>query len=281
MANQSSKGRRDEFSVEVKELLAKRVGMRCSNPNCRQSTSGPQQDPARSLNIGVAAHITGAAKGGPRFDGNLSPEQRSSFGNGVWLCQNCAKLVDNDPMRYASDVLRDWKRLSEQAALHALENPGTEEAAAPDDAELIRFFAQCFDRPAFQDLFHTEGSMEAFDRAIEDTIIAINAGCLRSRDGAILQRAKGKAFIHNRSWREKMDAIVDLLRAIRSRYALALKNGEIAVSSTGNEVEFYVIHSPAVGWWMDQTRGEALQLFGEVCAEAEVEAPRFPRLFPG
>ncbi len=34
--------------------------------------------------------------------------------------------------------------------------------------------------------------MEAFDKAIEDTITAINTGCLRSRDGTILAQAKGK-----------------------------------------------------------------------------------------
>jgi hypothetical protein len=33
--------RRDEFLDDTKDLLAKRVGMRCSNPNCRQPTSGP------------------------------------------------------------------------------------------------------------------------------------------------------------------------------------------------------------------------------------------------
>src|SRR5437899_8109263 len=55
---------RDEFSVGTKELLAKRVGYRCSNPECRQPTSGPQEDPAKVVNIGVAAHITAASPDG-------------------------------------------------------------------------------------------------------------------------------------------------------------------------------------------------------------------------
>ena len=33
---------RDDFSNQTKELLAKRVGFRYSNPSCRQHTSGPQ-----------------------------------------------------------------------------------------------------------------------------------------------------------------------------------------------------------------------------------------------
>jgi hypothetical protein len=59
---------RDEFSKETKEIVAKRVGSRCSNPNCRRPTSGPQTHPRKTVNIGVAAHITAAAPGGARYD---------------------------------------------------------------------------------------------------------------------------------------------------------------------------------------------------------------------
>src|SRR5262249_3112254 len=37
--------------------------------------------------------------------------------NGIWLCQNCAKLVDNDPVRYSEACLRGWKRQAEDRAL--------------------------------------------------------------------------------------------------------------------------------------------------------------------
>jgi hypothetical protein len=36
--------------------------------------------------------------------------------NGVWLCQVCAKLVDNDPARFDAELLRKWKRMAEDAA---------------------------------------------------------------------------------------------------------------------------------------------------------------------
>src|SRR3989304_3644292 len=95
------------------------------------------------------------------------------------------------------------------------------------DVGLITFYAQCFDRPAFQDPFHQEGSMEAFDKAIEDTITAINTGTLRARDGAVLSQSKGKSYLTQAAWREKMDVIVDLLHAIRERYSLAVHDGSI------------------------------------------------------
>jgi len=74
---------RDEFSEEVKRIAAARVGYRCSNPRCRKLTSGPKADSGRALSIGVAAHITAASPGGPRYDESLSAEQRSSIENAI------------------------------------------------------------------------------------------------------------------------------------------------------------------------------------------------------
>lgn len=108
---------RDEFPSAVKEILAKRVANRCSNPSCRHTTSGPHDNPAKAVNVGVAAHVTAASAGGPRFDPSLTPAERMSPDNGIWLCQTCGKLVDNDPTRFPVDMLREWKRLAEQAAL--------------------------------------------------------------------------------------------------------------------------------------------------------------------
>jgi len=36
------------------------------------------------------------------------------------LCQNCAKLIDNDPARYTVELLRQWKSQAESSAFHAL-----------------------------------------------------------------------------------------------------------------------------------------------------------------
>jgi hypothetical protein len=112
---------RDDFDKETKEVLARRVGSHCSNPKCKKLTSGPQVDPTKALNIGVAAHITAASPNGPRFDPNCTAEERKSANNGIWLCQNCAKLVDNDTQRYPADLLREWKIVAETAALVELE----------------------------------------------------------------------------------------------------------------------------------------------------------------
>jgi hypothetical protein len=113
---------RDDFPAPIKEMLAKRVRHECSNPNCRQPTSGPQEDALKAINLGVAAHICAAASNGPRYDTAMTPEQRSSIDNGIWLCQNCAKLVDNDEARYPVNFIRSWKVLAEKRAARALKN---------------------------------------------------------------------------------------------------------------------------------------------------------------
>jgi hypothetical protein len=110
----------DEFSVSVKDALAKRVALRCTNPNCNKTTTGPHSDPNRSINVGVASHITAAAAGGPRFDNSLTLEQRASIDNGIWLCQSCAKLVDSDSERFSVARLKAWKVGAEARALREL-----------------------------------------------------------------------------------------------------------------------------------------------------------------
>jgi len=111
---------RDEFTEEVKRNLAARTGNCCSNPECGALTSGPQSNSIRALNVGVAAHITAAAAGGQRYNPLLSPEERRHQDNGIWLCQTCAKLIDNDASRYTEKLLRAWKEIAEDRALHSI-----------------------------------------------------------------------------------------------------------------------------------------------------------------
>src|ERR1044072_4572109 len=109
---------REEFSAEVRRTIAFRVGSRCSL--CYEATSGPQIDPTKALNLGVAALITAASPGGPRFDPQLTTAQRRHATNAIWLCQKCAKLIDNDPDRFSVAELRRRKNQAEAVAFNLL-----------------------------------------------------------------------------------------------------------------------------------------------------------------
>ncbi|MGG1515002.1 hypothetical protein ABE504_06290 [Paenibacillus oryzisoli] len=113
---------RDEFTPKMKDNLSKRVGNRCSNPDCKKPTSGPHSDRNKHINIGVAAHITAASAGGPRYDASLTPEERKSEENGIWLCEACAKLIDSDEMKYTITFIKGWKQRSEEMAIADLES---------------------------------------------------------------------------------------------------------------------------------------------------------------
>jgi hypothetical protein len=41
----------DDFPEPVKRILAARAGHLCSNPECRVFTNGPQEDPAKAVNV--------------------------------------------------------------------------------------------------------------------------------------------------------------------------------------------------------------------------------------
>lgn len=107
---------RDDFTKSTKSFLARRVGYRCSNPTCRTPTVGPSEEADGVVSIGVAAHITAAAENGPRYDPTLSSGARRESENGIWLCQNCAKLIDSDLAKFSAHVLRAWKRAAEVSA---------------------------------------------------------------------------------------------------------------------------------------------------------------------
>lgn len=108
-------GERDNFRQPVIRQIAQRAGYRCSSPSCLRPTIGPDGGD-NTASIGVAAHITAAAEGGPRYNQNLTTDERSAPENGIWLCQTCSRLIDVDLISYPIEKLREWKTLAEMRA---------------------------------------------------------------------------------------------------------------------------------------------------------------------
>lgn len=83
-----------------------------------------------TFTIGVAAHICAASAGGPRFDPCQTAVQRSESENGIWLCQNCGRLIDADPRKYPVETLRTWKAEAQKRALKDLLSERTQGSLA-------------------------------------------------------------------------------------------------------------------------------------------------------
>lgn len=262
---------RDDFLAKTKRELAHRVGFKCSNPECRKSTSGPSQVNNDShINIGVAAHICAASKGGPRFNSSMSSTERMSPENGIWLCQSCSKLIDSDSTHYTIAVLHSWKKAAEDSASDELSTNYVSNIYKKDK-ELIQFYLQCFDRPAFQRTIYQEGEMEDFEQAINGTIIALNTGVLKTRDGSILKDKEGKSVITNDDWREKMNTIGDILFAIQDKIAVAKNKGWI------HENGFYFFSDDSTAKDLDNLRLKILEILSSVCNEAGI---KYKLVFP-
>jgi len=169
---------RDDFSEEVKRKLGHRVGWRCSNPRCQQPTSGPSEASRAVTNVGVAAHITAASPDGPRYDSSLTPEERASLENGVWLCQKCGKAVDDDPVTYTCELLRDWKSQAEARARQAIEGgpqPGGPVVRQPPTLRVLAHRA-FFDQNPLEHFFIKIVNMTP-DADVEVTHVWYQNGC--------------------------------------------------------------------------------------------------------
>jgi hypothetical protein len=101
---------RDEFTPATKRAIERQARGHCSNPTCRRLTHSATSDGGGEINIGVASHICAAASGGPRYDENMTPEQRRSTDNGIWLCQDHAHAVDAPDSKFTVEELRNWKK---------------------------------------------------------------------------------------------------------------------------------------------------------------------------
>ena len=117
--------------------------------------------------------------------------------------------------------------------------------------------------------------MEDFDQAIEDTIIALNTGVLRTRDGMILKRLEGKSAIINHVWREKLNMITDMLVALRKRLKIA--KDENLYSTCGKGEVMYCFYDRKLEIWFDLTRKEIIKILASICQESGISGLNFPR----
>ncbi|GDA53395.1 hypothetical protein [Escherichia coli] len=138
---------RDDFSPSVKRTLAERVGWKCSYLGCNQTTVGPDSSNTNGrINNGIAAHITAAAPGGPRYDHSLTPEQRSSIDNGIWMCRSHAALIDSDKYAYSVEQLKNWKTLAEtqQSLLLQMAHQVSQNNYSERDVDVLKAITDIF-----------------------------------------------------------------------------------------------------------------------------------------
>lgn len=110
---------------------------------------------------------------------------------------------------FAGEALPD---LTDELRAFVVDTPATEE-------EALCLLTRLFDRPAFCTPFRNESSLPAFDRALADTIEALNTGIYRNRDGIIIARLPARFDFPTPAVREALARTVRALNDLRAAFA--------------------------------------------------------------
>lgn len=123
---------RDDFTEGTRRKIGQRAGWLCSFPGCRAFTEGATSDENGRMSVGTASHICAAAPGGPRYDENMSPEERRSVTNGIWMCRSHGTAIDSPDPKFTTELLRAWKKDAETESRQRVLNG----AARPESARI-------------------------------------------------------------------------------------------------------------------------------------------------
>ena len=117
--------KRNDFPHKIVEISKQRAAYICSNPECKVMTVAPSfEEESKVQYIGIVAHISAASIGGPRYDDNISSDTRMSISNAIFLCNNCATMIDKNKGRdYSEDKLKKWKEDHEEWVKSNLNKP--------------------------------------------------------------------------------------------------------------------------------------------------------------
>jgi hypothetical protein len=207
----------------------------------------------------------------PKEDGGTD-----DFDNAIPLCPNCHNEVH---IKYSPGMTtrpyspEELKRHKQETIkyVESREKWDNNNDVKNKDRELILFYAQCLDRPAFRTWFHEEMRFTDFDKAMEDTLIALNTGYWRMRDGTLIDRAKGKICLVNPYWRNEIDQIVNLIEEIRKEFnnAMGLDERLYQYDYRNREMrlERCFRHNSSLGNMFDQKRQRAIEIMNSILKE--------------
>ena len=219
---------------------------------------------------------------------HIMPKEKGgsdAISNGISLCPNCHDEVHKDYVSgrttrvYTTNELKKHKK-------RTIGRVRKEGKWSPDsvqwkeDKARVLFFAQCLDRDAFRAHFHEERSYVDFDDAMEDTVIALNTGYWRMREGTLIQRGEGKSHVIHTEWRQKLDSICDALVRVRRRFQQSLGLDQMLVHLRhARPPDFFdrmephfsrIRHDRDLGKWMDDERQMAIDLMNAMLEEVGV-----------
>lgn len=119
--------KKENKARQVKESTLHRLfilsGNECSMPDCKKQFIAED----KITKISKVCHIEAASEEGPRFNINMTDDQRREFDNLILLCDEHHSIIDNkeNEKKYPVSLLKEWKRSHESKMLQKKfeENP--------------------------------------------------------------------------------------------------------------------------------------------------------------
>ncbi len=108
----------------IKLILAFRSGDRCAFPGCPKNLTLDAPAGDGTLVTGEAAHMAGEQPNSARYDSSMTDEQRNSYPNLIYLCQEHHTLIDDVKQRFNYPVtdLINMKAEHEKKVCDAIDN---------------------------------------------------------------------------------------------------------------------------------------------------------------
>lgn len=100
--------------------LDKLSGNQCAEPSCKKSLIA---EDGQSI-ISKICHIEAASKNGPRWNENMTDDERRDFSNLILLCDEHHTIIDNklNEARFPVPLLKKWKAEHETKVLKLISN---------------------------------------------------------------------------------------------------------------------------------------------------------------
>lgn len=107
MAKKPAKEKSREYKPSTVRRLDILSGNECSHPDCSKKLIA---EDGKSI-ISKICHIAAASKEGPRFDENMTDDDRRGFDNLILLCDEHHVIIDNkeNESLYPAPLLKRWK----------------------------------------------------------------------------------------------------------------------------------------------------------------------------
>jgi hypothetical protein len=114
-----------------------------------------------------------------------------------------------------------------------IENTGNTASKPIQDEVILSQISQVFDRPAFNTGFGGDRPITGFDKAISDTIEALNTGLWKTRDGTVISKIGSRHEIKDKGIRTKLGLIEKDLVELRAKFNQGLITGCFYIVETG------------------------------------------------